>query len=325
MIHIVNGDCTAMQLTKVAEQLWNEQVWVYSELLTEGPVYARLEQYLAYRALQLERMCGLPSTVFLQRGNEQERTWKSDILPAQEIALWFEHDLFDITMLLRLVDRLTQENAHAKLYWIDIASIAEHDRYLGFGVLTGEQLAPYRDAAIRLSAEHIEWMRSAWIAYTSPNPLKIAQWVQESSSTPAPFCAITEALQFHLSRYPSTQDGIGIVERSTLGAVQDGAVTFQNCFEIVRNQLPQYGLGDMQFWGYLRRMTRGDAPLLELSPSSSSLPEPLKSPLADAGHLLLTKSGQQVLVGTLNWAQSGGYGRWLGGAFITRSTAGIRA
>lgn len=51
MIHIVNGDCTAKQLTKVAEQLWNEQVWVYSELLTEGPVYARLEQYLAYRAL----------------------------------------------------------------------------------------------------------------------------------------------------------------------------------------------------------------------------------------------------------------------------------
>ncbi|MBG9734137.1 DUF1835 domain-containing protein [Paenibacillus alvei] len=324
MIHIVNGECTARQLSSIAEQRWKEKVWVYSELLTEGPVYARLEQYLAYRALQLERMCGLPSTVFLQRGNEQERSWKSDILPANEIALWFEHDLFDITMLLRLVDRLSQENANAKLYWVDIASIAEHDRYLGFGALTGEQLAPYRDNAILLTAERIEWMRSAWIAYTSPNPLKIAQWVNDASSVSAPFCAIREALQFHLSRYPSVQDGVGIVERITLHAVKDGTASFQQCYDIVRKQLPEYGLGDLQFWGYLRRLTSGDAPLLELSPSSSPLPEPFKSSAANDGQLFVTDRGQQVLNGTLNWAQAGGYGRWLGGAFITRTAVGIK-
>lgn len=324
MIHIVNGECTARQLSSIAERRWKEKVWVYSELLTEGPVYARLEQYLAYRALQLERMCGLPSTVFLQRGNEQERSWKSDILPANEIALWFEHDLFDITMLLRLVDRLSQENASAKLYWVDIASIAEHDRYLGFGALTGEQLAPYRDNAILLTAERIEWMRSAWIAYTSPNPLKIAQWVNDASSVSAPFCAIREALQFHLSRYPSVQDGVGIVERITLHAVKDGTASFQQCYDIVRKQLPEYGLGDLQFWGYLRRLTSGDAPLLELSPSSSPLPEPFQSSAANDGQLFVTDRGQQVLNGTLNWAQAGGYGRWLGGAFITRTAVGIK-
>ncbi|NEZ40934.1 DUF1835 domain-containing protein [Paenibacillus alvei] len=324
MIHIVNGECTARQLSSIAERRWKEKVWVYSELLTEGPVYARLEQYLAYRALQLERMCGLPSTVFLQRGNEQERSWKSDILPANEIALWFEHDLFDITMLLRLVDRLSQENANAKLYWVDIASIAEHDRYLGFGALTGEQLAPYRDNAILLTAERIEWMRSAWIAYTSPNPLKIAQWVNDASSVSAPFCAIREALQFHLSRYPSVQDGMGIVERITLHAVKDGTASFQQCYDIVRKQLPEYGLGDLQFWGYLRRLTSGDAPLLELSPSSSPLPEPFQSSAANDGQLFVTERGQQVLNGTLNWAQAGGYGRWLGGAFITRTAVGIK-
>lgn len=324
MIHIVNGECTARQLSSIAERRWKEKVWVYSELLTEGPVYARLEQYLAYRALQLERMCGLPSTVFLQRGNEQERSWKSDILPANEIALWFEHDLFDITMLLRLVDRLSQENASAKLYWVDIASIAEHDRYLGFGALTGEQFAPYRDNAILLTAERIEWMRSAWIAYTSPNPLKIAQWVNDASSVSAPFCAIREALQFHLSRYPSVQDGVGIVERITLHAVKDGTASFQQCYDIVRKQLPEYGLGDLQFWGYLRRLTSGDAPLLELSPSSSPLPEPFQSSAANDGQLFVTDRGQQVLNGTLNWAQAGGYGRWLGGAFITRTAVGIK-
>lgn len=324
MIHIVNGECTARQLSSIAGQRWNEKVWIYSELLTEGPVYSRLEQYLAYRALQLERMCGLPSTVFLQRGNEQERSWKSDILPVQEIALWFEHDLFDITMLLRLVDRLTQENANAKLYWIDIASIAEHDRYLGFGALTGEQLAPYRDTAILLTAEHIEWMRSAWLAYTSPNPLKIAQWVNDASSVPAPFCAITEALQFHLSRYPSVQDGIGIVERITLHAVKDGAASFQQCYDVIHKQLPEYGLGDLQFWGYLRRLTSGEAPLLELSPGSSPLPEPFQSSAANEGQLIVTDRGREVLNGTFNWAQAGGYGRWLGGAFITRSAAGMK-
>ncbi|WP_238555838.1 RNA polymerase subunit sigma [Paenibacillus alvei] len=232
--------------------------------------------------------------------------------------------MFDITMLLRLVDRLTQENANAKLYWVDIASIAEHDRYLGFGALTGEQLAPYRDTAILLTAERIEWMRSAWIAYTSPNPLKIAQWVNDASSVSAPFCAIREALQFHLSRYPSVQDGMGIVERITLHAVKDGTASFQQCYDIVRKQLPEYGLGDLQFWGYLRRLTSGDAPLLELSPSSSPLPEPFQSSAANDGQLFVTDNGQQVLNGTLNWAQAGGYGRWLGGAFITRTAVGIK-
>ncbi|EJW17349.1 hypothetical protein PAV_4c04540 [Paenibacillus alvei DSM 29] len=78
MIHIVNGECTARQLSSIAEQRWKEKVWVYSELLTEGPVYARLEQYLAYRALQLERMCGLPSTVFCRE--EMNRNVRGNLI-----------------------------------------------------------------------------------------------------------------------------------------------------------------------------------------------------------------------------------------------------
>ncbi|MCE5167770.1 DUF1835 domain-containing protein [Paenibacillus profundus] len=318
MIHIVNGDCTADRLRPLAKTHWNEDVWVYSELLTEGPVYSKFERYLAYRALQLVRMCALPAAIYLQKSNEQERTWKSDIQSATHIALWFEHDLFDITMLLRLVDRLTRENPNAELYWIDIASAPEHDRYQGFGVLHAEQLLPYRDQAMLLTAEVKDWLQGAWLAYTSPNPLRLVQWVYESQDIPAPYCAITEGLRFHLSRYPSTLDGLGVAERLTLEAVSQGQSSFIECFRYVGDRLPEYGLGDLQYWGYLRRMTDGTHPLLCLAPDSDPLPEPLQPPLAGAGRLELTSWGRQTLAGEVNWALAGGYGRWLGGAFITK-------
>lgn len=116
MIHIVNGDIVAERLRPVARERWNEEVWVYRELLTEGPVYPIFERYLAYRALQLEKMCGLPASLYLQMSNEQERSWKADVLRHPEIALWFDHDLFDITMLLRLTERLSREHPEAAVY-----------------------------------------------------------------------------------------------------------------------------------------------------------------------------------------------------------------
>ncbi|MCY9513522.1 DUF1835 domain-containing protein [Paenibacillus apiarius] len=189
MIHIVNGDCAAERLRPLAKEHWNENVWVYSELLTEGPVYSKFERYLAYRALQLERMCALPAAIYLQKSNEQEKAWKSEIQSATRIALWFEHDLFDITMLLRLADRLVRENPDAKLYWIDIASDPKHDRYRGFGALQGEQLLPYRDQAILLTPEAKEWLQGAWLAYTCPNPLKLVRW-----------CMILRMCPLHIAR-----------------------------------------------------------------------------------------------------------------------------
>ncbi|MBN3525897.1 DUF1835 domain-containing protein [Paenibacillus apiarius] len=317
MIHIVNGDCAAERLRPLAKEHWNENVWVYSELLTEGPVYSKFERYLAYRALQLERMCALPAAIYLQKSNEQERAWKSEIQSATRVALWFEHDLFDITMLLRLADRLVRENPDAKLYWIDIASDPEHDRYRGFGALQGEQLLPYRDQAILLTPEAKEWLQGAWLAYTCPNPLKLVRWVHDSQDVPAPYRAIMEGLRFHLSRYPDARDGLGAAERLTLEAVSQGYSSFMDCFRYVEERLPAYGLGDLQYWGYLRRMTDGTHPLLCLAPDSAPLPEPFQPPLGGAGRLELTSWGEQTLAGQMNWALVGGYGRWLGGAFIT--------
>jgi hypothetical protein len=317
VIHIVNGDIVAERLRPVARERWNEEVWVYRELLTEGPVYPIFERYLAYRALQLEKMCGLPASLYLQMSNEQERSWKADVLRHPEIALWFEHDLFDITMLLRLTERLSREHPEAAVYWIDIAAVPGHDRYDGFGALDAEQLARYREHGIRLTVEAITWMHHTWLAYTSPNPRKLVRWLEESGTVEAPYDAIVEAMWFHLRRFPSREDGLGAVERLTLDAVADGASSFLELYQHIRPHVPEYGLGDMQYWGYLRRLISGEAPLLSLSAASDPMPEPLRPVDPSTGRVLLTEAGRRVRSGESNWARERGYARWLGGAFVT--------
>lgn len=72
----------------------------------------------------------------------------------------------------------------------------------------------------------------------------------------------------HLSRLPSVENGLGIVEQTTLQAVAGGMDTPLKLFRQVTDQLHRLGMGDTEYWKILRTLTAGKQPLLEIEGAS---------------------------------------------------------
>src|SRR5215470_10788569 len=108
MLHITNGTSVSLQQTGLPGDIL---VWI--DVLHDGPVPEHLD------AAELRRVRGL----FL------DTEWP-DAAPA-EIALWFEHDLFDQLQLIQILDRV-----HGVAAKVSLISV---DRYLGR--MSAEELA----------------------------------------------------------------------------------------------------------------------------------------------------------------------------------------
>ena len=139
ILHIVNGDTVAETLRK---GVVNEDILVWREVYPEGPVFEDMtqEEHLAYRAAFLERAMGIPQAAFRRISREQEAALAG--FPAyDEVVLWFEHDLFDQTMLSFLLHWFAQRpNASTKLNLLSIGSFPGIEDFRGLGQLDAEQL-----------------------------------------------------------------------------------------------------------------------------------------------------------------------------------------
>ncbi|HYW08083.1 MAG TPA: hypothetical protein VE913_14065, partial [Longimicrobium sp.] len=206
-----------------------------------------------------------------------------------ETVLWFEHDLYDQLQLLQVVDWLA-EHAPADAP----VSLINPPEYLG-------PAAPERIAALfaerrALTGEQRELARRAWAAFRAPDPTEIER-VLAGDTGALPFLAA--ALRRHLEQFPAARDGLSRSERQALEAVADGATTPEAAFAEHNRREDPVWLGDATFFGYLRALAAGPAPLL----------------LTD-GALRLTATGRAVLDGRADRVRTNGIGRWLGGVHL---------
>src|SRR5690242_4495388 len=97
MIHIVNGDIVADKLKRGGIR---EDILVWREVYTHGPVFKDMAEgkNRSVRAQYLERTLAIPQTEYLRISEAQEKALR-DFKDYKEVVLWFEHDLFDQTML----------------------------------------------------------------------------------------------------------------------------------------------------------------------------------------------------------------------------------
>ena len=106
--HIVNGDSVGDKLKQGNIQ---GDILVWRELYTFGPVFTKMDEpdHRRTRARYLEQTLGIPEKEYIETCESQERKLQ-DFRKYDEIVLWFEHDLFDQTMLAYL--RIGLRNSH---------------------------------------------------------------------------------------------------------------------------------------------------------------------------------------------------------------------
>ena len=215
------------------------------------------------------------------------------------VVLWFEHDIYDQAVLIRLLDWFADRpELQARLNLIAIDSFPGVERFIGLGQLSPDQLNSLWGSERPVTPAQIALARCAWQAFRAPAPTALANLI--GAGTPD-LPLLGPALRRHLEELPWTSDGLSLTERLTLRAVAEGAETPGQCFRDLHTGLePQPFLGDIMYWPIVTRLARARRPAIN---DVETWGEPVA----------LTPFGEDVLAGAADWIAANGIDRWVGG------------
>lgn len=269
MLHIVNGDTVGDKLKRGIVQ---GEVLVWREIYSAGPIFTdpAAEQNRLLRAEVLQGTMGIPAAEYLAGCAEQERRI-SGFRQYDEVVLWFEHDLFDQSMLAYLLHWFNGQNlGNTKLSLLCIGEFPGIERFHGLGQLTEAQLSTLPGTWRKIGRKELQLGSLLWEAYAAADPSELADLLAAKREELAGGTLVFayDAFMAHLSRLPSVENGLGIVEQTTLQAVASGMDTPLKLFRQVTDQLHRLGMGDTEYWKILRTLTAGKQPLLEIEGAS---------------------------------------------------------
>jgi len=138
-----------------------------------------------------------------------------------EIVLWFEHDLYDQLQLVQVLDGLSELRGPP----ISIVCEAEY-----LGSMTPERAAELFALRSPVLRRHFQEAQAAWDAFRSPDPRQLEKLHPQA----LPFLAA--ALRRHLQELPWTKDGLSLLERRVLRALERGPLAFPDRFKAVREE-----------------------------------------------------------------------------------------
>lgn len=310
MLHICNGDSVA---EKLRQDIVQGDILVWREVYPEGPVFLDPTESANRfaRAQYLEQAMGIPSSDYIRISENQEKVLV-EYHKYEEIVLWFEHDLFDQTMLCYLLNWFEKQPlGNTKLSLLCIGSFPGIELFRGLGQLSVKQMETLSGTWQSIGRKELEVGKAVWEAYCSSDPRKLVELIQEGDVTALPF--VHDAFQLHLSRFPSTRNGLGIVEQTTLEMVHNGLHTPQDLFAQVGDKLHGLGMGDLQYWYCLAKITRGSSPLLRFEGLESFPTYQDPSPTFRQCKVSLTELGRTVMDGNEDWLALHGIDEWYGG------------
>lgn len=316
MLHIVNGDVVGDMLKQGIVQ---GDVLVWREIYTSGPIFEELSgrQEREQRTRYLEQKLGIPAAEYIANCQEQEKKLR-EIARYDEVVLWFEHDLFDQSMLAYLLHWFKRHKpGHTKLSLLCIGEFPGIEPFHGLGQLSPAQLKTLSGTWRTIGQQEIELGSELWQAYASPDPVQLADLLEkkraalEASALPFAY----EAFKAHLSRLPSVNSGLGIVEQTTLEAVRAGVNTPLELFRQVTDALHVLGMGDLEYWKFLRDLAVGSHPLITID-GVAGLADFREVPNFLNRRVALTELGEQILDGTADALSVQGIDEWYGGLHL---------
>ena len=276
--------------------------WV--DILHDGPVPAGFDA----DALRGVRADFIASMGWSTRDEVMSRFAKRDAQldaahGSDEIVLWFENDLYDQLQLIQILDRLADPPAAR-------VTLVQTDRPLGhvkepFGELFARRAS--------VSTEELALARTAWQAFTSPDPhsIEVLTYVPAAAgkATPRqpPLPYLGPALHRLLEEYPGVQDGVSRSQRQVLSALEQGERHLGDVFGESASREPAIYLGDWSFVAYVRELVEAPTPLIEATG---------EGPLYGHHRLKLTDAGRDVIAGRADHVRLNGVDRWLGGVHL---------
>lgn len=312
MLHVMNGDIAA-ELIRAAGV--SGEVAVTADVLHEGPVPGGLppERWRKVRARYLAESGYADYDSALADLTHRDHMLE-DYRSYDEVVLWFEHDLFDQLLLIRVLDGFAGRNlGGTELSMICIGEFPGVAPFHGLGQLTPPQMASLLPRRQRVNEGQKLLARDTWRAFCAPDPTGLEALLGRDTS-PLPFLA--GALRRHLEELPWTSDGLSRSERQILRGLAEGASTFEELFRATQRMEERVYMGDWSFSRILRDLASPPRPLLRLEAAPSGT--------VRAQQVSLTATGREVLDGRDDWVRIRGIDRWLGGVHLQGPEAAWR-
>ena len=307
MIHFTNGSNVADALVAGGVR---GRVVSCADPLHEGPCLAGLSraEWRQTRARFLSATHDVAREDVL-RDFESRDAALDEAAGAEEVVLWFEHDLFDQLNLIWLLVALVE--AGTSVDRVRLVVIGEHpdvSPFHGLGQLSSAQLTALAPARRPLSPGAVAEARAAWSDVCAPDPRALARRA-EAAGDHLPW--LPGALRRLVEELPSVAGGLSRTERQGLEAIGDGAGTLGEAFSASAAREERVFLGDTSFYATMRRLHDAATPLIAASPPLDGHVDTLRS-----RRVALTDFGRRVLSGRDDHASVNGLDRWVGGVHL---------
>ena len=237
MLHLTNGDCAVPPLRAAGVE---GEILPWHEVLHDGPVPG-----LDPDALRAVREEFLGDGVQLRPRDER---LDAAIAEREPLMLWFEADLYDVLLLLQILDRLP-DDASARLVLVG------QERWRSVTDVAPDELAALGRDAPAVEQDQLALARTAWAAFTADTPVALEPLAAGTPALPA----VGQVLRRLLEELPWAGSGLSRTERQLLEALANGARTREEAFHAAIAAEKRPYLGDRSAWAALDRL----APLLD--------------------------------------------------------------
>ncbi|WP_442266005.1 DUF1835 domain-containing protein [Tenacibaculum sp. ZS6-P6] len=275
-LHITNGDVT----TQILKNLKIEgEIITWREMLCEGKTTTDVgsEDFWKIRYDFLSSAYKVTKKTFIDFTLKEYRNLCKQ--NQDEIVLWFDHDLFCQVNLVAVVSWLKKYRKGRKITLVQTNISDQSQSRYGFSGISKDELTVLYNNRVTLSQDDIEYADYIWQLYCSDSPLRLETVHKFNPSSP--FIYLTDAINAHLRRFPSLENGLNKIENTILHTVNTSNLKNEN--DLIRSLLTNqkvYGFGDVQYSNKIK----------ELKTLFSSL-NPVK----------LSESGIKVLHNQLNY------------------------
>ncbi len=294
MIHFHNGDVAASLARRAGVPGRHVP---FRESLVGGPVKPNLptQEWVEERGRYLAEHYG--ENLLRLRNELLEQELALDRARGEEeVVLWFEHDLYCLIHLLYLLTRLSKSR-RVTLIWSPqpLGTQSEEDIFTLFQ--SRAAVLPAMATAAGL----------AWKAFSSEDPTALNRFLDAEVSD---FPFLREGFLLHASRFPSTVNGLGEVERRAVAGIDAGLTDFVSLFTRFDATPPRFGFGDGEFLRHLQGLSSAAVPVITITGVEKA--NPPKALFA------ITPAGRNVIDGTIDFIDVNNANYWLGGAHLTR-------
>ena len=305
MLHVTNGDSAADRIRALG---LGGEVLPWRDVLHEGPVPAPATLD-SLRPLRARFLAGYGrSAVDIARDLEQRDRRLAVDGPDSDIALWFEHDLYDQLQLLQILDffagmaalkgppyATSTRDRRAGLDGPPRLLLVQSDDYLGH--LDAPRLSALWARRVEVTDAQVEAARRAWGAFASPDPRAIEGVLDQVADLPY----MRAALARHLEEFPAVDTGLSRTERQILETLVIGSWPLAELFRAAHHDREEaMFLGDTVFYDKVQALAAGDAPLADI----------------ENERVWLTDAGRDVIAGRRDRVETLGIDRWLGGVHL---------